>query len=180
MTYPNWFFKYFTAGPKRVISFKLDWAPSRLSNRPQQLWPKNSKRSCRPIQRRSSRWNRELCGKLLSEMTHILCRSQEVTEDDAEPAGEKSGLDFESWGNFFGDSSRSSRKSSTVVQVPDEPINDKILRDVLYQTPRQSLAPVALRLLMTTCTRCTGCCAMLYDEEVIAGWSSDDSNLNTK
>ncbi|XP_009883870.1 PREDICTED: DENN domain-containing protein 4B-like [Charadrius vociferus] len=34
-------------------------------------------------------------------------------------------------------------------------------------------------VLLSSCSRCQGCGALVYDEEVMAGWTSDDSNLNT-
>ena len=37
----------------------------------------------------------------------------------------------------------------------------------------------ALQVLLSSCSRCQGCGSLVYDEEVMAGWSSDDSNLNT-
>lgn len=37
----------------------------------------------------------------------------------------------------------------------------------------------AVEVLLSTCSRCQGCNFLVYDEEVMAGWSSDDSNLNT-
>lgn len=32
---------------------------------------------------------------------------------------------------------------------------------------------------MSSCSQCTACDALVYDEEIMAGWSADDSNLNT-
>ncbi|NXL54298.1 DEN4B protein, partial [Podilymbus podiceps] len=37
----------------------------------------------------------------------------------------------------------------------------------------------AVEVLLSSCSRCQGCGALVYDEEVMAGWTSDDSNLNT-
>lgn len=39
--------------------------------------------------------------------------------------------------------------------------------------------PPAVEVLLSSCSRCQGCGSLVYDEEVMAGWSSDDSNLNT-
>ncbi|XP_054033539.1 LOW QUALITY PROTEIN: DENN domain-containing protein 4B [Dryobates pubescens] len=36
-----------------------------------------------------------------------------------------------------------------------------------------------VEVLLSSCSRCQGCGALVYDEEVMAGWTSDDSNLNT-
>ncbi|KAJ6656944.1 hypothetical protein lerEdw1_002945 [Lerista edwardsae] len=45
---------------------------------------------------------------------------------------------------------------------------------------RLSWAPnPAVEVLLSSCSRCQGCNVLVYDEEVMAGWSSDDSNLNT-
>lgn len=40
-------------------------------------------------------------------------------------------------------------------------------------------ATAAGQVLLSSCSRCQGCSALVYDEEVMAGWTSDDSNLNT-
>uniref|UniRef100_A0A3Q2R0K9 DENN domain containing 4C n=1 Tax=Fundulus heteroclitus TaxID=8078 RepID=A0A3Q2R0K9_FUNHE len=34
-------------------------------------------------------------------------------------------------------------------------------------------------VLMSSCSQCRSCEALVYDEEVMAGWTADDSNLNT-
>ncbi|KAG9333587.1 hypothetical protein JZ751_011324 [Albula glossodonta] len=38
---------------------------------------------------------------------------------------------------------------------------------------------IALEVLMSSCSQCRACEALVYDEEVMAGWTADDSNLNT-
>uniref|UniRef100_A0A671N2B4 DENN domain-containing protein 4B-like n=1 Tax=Sinocyclocheilus anshuiensis TaxID=1608454 RepID=A0A671N2B4_9TELE len=37
----------------------------------------------------------------------------------------------------------------------------------------------ACQVLMSSCSLCRSCNSLVYDEEIMAGWSSDDSNLNT-
>ena len=32
---------------------------------------------------------------------------------------------------------------------------------------------------MSSCSQCRACGALVYDEEIMAGWTADDSNLNT-
>ncbi|TRZ09020.1 hypothetical protein HGM15179_018076 [Zosterops borbonicus] len=39
--------------------------------------------------------------------------------------------------------------------------------------------PPALEVLLSSCSRCPGCAGLVFDEELMAGWTSDDSNLNT-
>ncbi|NXG34427.1 DEN4C protein, partial [Dromaius novaehollandiae] len=34
-------------------------------------------------------------------------------------------------------------------------------------------------VLMSSCSQCRACGALVYDEEIMAGWTADDSNLNT-
>lgn len=35
------------------------------------------------------------------------------------------------------------------------------------------------QLLISSCSRCKTCDCLVYDEEIMAGWTADDSNLNT-
>ncbi|XP_051570477.1 DENN domain-containing protein 4C-like isoform X3 [Myxocyprinus asiaticus] len=37
----------------------------------------------------------------------------------------------------------------------------------------------ALEVLMSSCSQCRSCEALVYDEEIMAGWTADDSNLNS-
>ncbi|XP_066469362.1 DENN domain-containing protein 4C [Tiliqua scincoides] len=37
----------------------------------------------------------------------------------------------------------------------------------------------AMEVLMSSCSQCRICRALVYDEEIMAGWTADDSNLNT-
>ncbi|NXO90976.1 DEN4C protein, partial [Certhia brachydactyla] len=37
----------------------------------------------------------------------------------------------------------------------------------------------AMEVLMSSCSQCKACDALVYDEEIMAGWTADDSNLNT-
>ncbi|KAA0723844.1 C-myc promoter-binding protein DENN domain-containing protein 4A [Triplophysa tibetana] len=36
----------------------------------------------------------------------------------------------------------------------------------------------AMEVLMSSCSRCQTCDCLVYDEEIMAGWTADDSNLN--
>ncbi|XP_077290378.1 DENN domain-containing protein Crag isoform X2 [Arctopsyche grandis] len=38
----------------------------------------------------------------------------------------------------------------------------------------------AVQVLMTSCSQCHNCMNLLYDEEIMSGWSAEDSNLNTR
>ncbi|XP_072937985.1 DENN domain-containing protein Crag [Epargyreus clarus] len=39
---------------------------------------------------------------------------------------------------------------------------------------------VSVRVHITSCSQCHQCMAFLYDEDIMAGWAADDSNLNTR
>ena len=40
--------------------------------------------------------------------------------------------------------------------------------------------PYCLGITMTSCTKCHNCKDLLFDEEIMAGWRPDESNLNTR
>lgn len=41
------------------------------------------------------------------------------------------------------------------------------------------LGSPCLQILMSSCSLCHACDSLVYDEEIMAGWAPDDSNLNT-
>lgn len=43
-----------------------------------------------------------------------------------------------------------------------------------------SASRMALEVSITSCSQCNTCKCLLYDEEIMDGWSADDSNLNTR
>ncbi|XP_030743718.2 DENN domain-containing protein 4B isoform X1 [Echinops telfairi] len=48
----------------------------------------------------------------------------------------------------------------------------------LRDTPG-SFQPPSLEILLSSCSLCRACDSLVYDEEIMAGWAPDDSNLNT-
>ncbi len=46
--------------------------------------------------------------------------------------------------------------------------------------PKRLACPEAMQIQMTSCSRCLYCSGILYDEEIMAGWTAEDSNLNTR
>ncbi len=56
----------------------------------------------------------------------------------------------------------------------------ELFEDLYGALPKRPAGPVALELQMTSCTRCLSCGAVLFDEEIMAGWSAEDSDLNTR
>lgn len=55
------------------------------------------------------------------------------------------------------------------------------LAECLYPkgTSREQEERVAVELVLSSASRCHNCSAILYDEEIMAGWQPEDSNLNT-
>jgi hypothetical protein len=47
------------------------------------------------------------------------------------------------------------------------------------QSIPQTLFSIAVEVEMCSSSRCKTCKSLLYDEEIMAGWTPDDSNLNT-
>ncbi|CAH2049264.1 unnamed protein product, partial [Iphiclides podalirius] len=55
------------------------------------------------------------------------------------------------------------------------------LPDNLYpQQAEGSGIGAYVRVAMTSCSQCHQCLGALYDEDIMAGWAADDSNLNTR
>lgn len=38
---------------------------------------------------------------------------------------------------------------------------------------------MCVQVRMSSCSRCNTCECLAYDEEIMAGWTADDSNLNS-
>ncbi|XP_023245418.1 DENN domain-containing protein 4C [Copidosoma floridanum] len=54
------------------------------------------------------------------------------------------------------------------------------LADCLYpKVTRKTKKRYAVELVLSSASRCHNCSAILYDEEIMAGWQPEDSNLNT-
>lgn len=54
------------------------------------------------------------------------------------------------------------------------------LTECLYPKGTRELEErLAIELVLSSASRCHHCAAILYDEEIMAGWQPEDSNLNT-
>lgn len=54
------------------------------------------------------------------------------------------------------------------------------LAECLYpKSTRELEERLAIELVLSSASRCHHCAAILYDEEIMAGWQPEDSNLNT-
>ncbi|KXJ75086.1 hypothetical protein RP20_CCG012333 [Aedes albopictus] len=92
--------------------------------------------------------------------------------------------EFDLWGRFS-----ESRKSSYNNLVPlgenttsNNSLNTyPMLPDNVYTAVAEISEPNEsdFVLQITSCSQCHNCSVLLYDEDVMAGWSAEDSNLNT-
>lgn len=55
----------------------------------------------------------------------------------------------------------------------------RMLDEVIFGLPAGLQPDTALEAVMCTCHQCVKCGRYLYDEDILAGWTADDSNLNT-
>ncbi|XP_029935994.1 C-myc promoter-binding protein-like isoform X2 [Myripristis murdjan] len=70
--------------------------------------------------------------------------------------------------------------SGCVLSPPGFPLPDKSdLGSSRYTSNTSIFNNYAMELLISSCSRCKTCDCLVYDEEIMAGWTADDSNLNT-
>ncbi|KAK7158387.1 hypothetical protein R3I93_009563 [Phoxinus phoxinus] len=158
----------------------VSWSPQRgLAVRLQQLLTPSRSRS---VRRAASMDERRPRGTGSSH-TH----THTAGADERRPAG----------------SGNSNRKHSRKMQIPESLLKAK---ERLYNATSESSLSVGsdidmtdiqtlavplrkswdsaqegagIEVLMSSCSLCRGCNSLVYDEEIMAGWTSDDSNLNT-
>ncbi|XP_019723070.1 C-myc promoter-binding protein-like isoform X1 [Hippocampus comes] len=80
--------------------------------------------------------------------------------------------------------SASHRRPTTLLSgdlsPPGFPLSDKSDVGSSHYTSNTSIFNnYAMELLISSCSRCKTCDCLVYDEEIMAGWTADDSNLNT-
>lgn len=67
-----------------------------------------------------------------------------------------------------------------VLSPPGFPLPDRSdLGSSRYTSSTSIFNNYAMELLISSCSRCKTCDCLVYDEEIMAGWTADDSNLNT-
>uniref|UniRef100_A0A671VTF1 DENN domain containing 4A n=1 Tax=Sparus aurata TaxID=8175 RepID=A0A671VTF1_SPAAU len=84
---------------------------------------------------------------------------------------------------------RSPRRSPLRSRLDSTPPGSSLGRPTSLLPGESNLAPVKVyspasccvcfQLLISSCSRCKTCDCLVYDEEIMAGWTADDSNLNT-
>ncbi|XP_056633032.1 DENN domain-containing protein Crag isoform X2 [Diorhabda sublineata] len=96
---------------------------------------------------------------------------------DAVESGEGDSND----GSDYGDRHRkiSTEMNSYRGSVTNLKEYDEGLPDSLFPVPKEDNSECEVDISLTTCSQCHNCSCLLYDEEIMANWSSEDSNLNT-
>jgi hypothetical protein len=74
-----------------------------------------------------------------------------------------------------------SRSTLDQLVLGDDEISDaeSVASGRLAGPPPTNVKDVAERIEMCSTSKCPGCNNLLYDEEIMAGWATDDSNFNT-
>uniref|UniRef100_A0A8K9UTF6 DENN/MADD domain containing 4A n=1 Tax=Oncorhynchus mykiss TaxID=8022 RepID=A0A8K9UTF6_ONCMY len=72
---------------------------------------------------------------------------------------------------------RSPARGRLVSQSPTSPC--KVFRHNSFSSASSLVTHQNSYVLMSSCCRCQTCDCLVYDEEIMAGWTADDSNLNT-
>ena len=131
------------------------------------------------------------CPDRVSQCSNDSRRQSEVPHyaQSSDPTDTWSALAGQMWDNFMtgytgtgGGSEPNSKTNSLSNQQGHVPTRSvfEILEDFYSKLPKRPAGPVAMEIIMTSCSRCLYCSSILYDEEIMSGWTAEDSNLNTK
>ena len=104
----------------------------------------------------------------------------------SDPPDTWSALAGQMWDNFMtgytgGAGSEPNSKSNSLSHqgAPNKSLFE-LLEDFYSNLPKRPPGAIAMEIIMTSCSRCLYCNSVLYDEEIMSGWTAEDSNLNTK
>ncbi|XP_067874380.1 C-myc promoter-binding protein isoform X3 [Heterodontus francisci] len=101
------------------------------------------------------------------------------------PAGEAKGwglrqASLDSSGNHDGTPRQQLQVGSAQSTSSNFPLPDKSdVGSSQYTSNTSIFQNYAIEILISSCSRCRTCDSLVYDEEIMAGWTADDSNLNT-
>ncbi|XP_048118578.1 C-myc promoter-binding protein-like isoform X3 [Alosa alosa] len=74
---------------------------------------------------------------------------------------------------------RSSIHTGYLLSPPPSVPDRSDLGSSRYTSNTSIFQNYAMEILISSCSRCKTCECLVYDEEIMAGWTADDSNLNT-
>ncbi|KAF3692444.1 DENN domain-containing protein 4B Brain-specific gene 4 protein [Channa argus] len=135
-----------------------------------------------------------LAGKLQQLLTPTRHRNlvrRAASVDNRRPGGGAGGI-----GRRVSDQRQSKKVAETLLKAKDRLVSapsesslsvgsDMDLTDMpspsypLRRSWDASQEGAGLEVLMSSCSLCRSCKSLVYDEEIMAGWTSDDSNLNS-
>lgn len=91
--------------------------------------------------------------------------------------------DFDLWGRIsesrkssYNNLTRLGEAASTISLNSYPTLPENIYPNDSSDSPN---ADCDIKIQITSCSQCHNCSVLIYDEEVMAGWSAEDSNLNT-
>ncbi|KAG5671963.1 hypothetical protein PVAND_002128 [Polypedilum vanderplanki] len=98
------------------------------------------------------------------------------------PGRRRVASDFDLWGRI-----NESRKSSynNLTRLGEAASTNSLnsypstLPENIYGNESNGTADYDIKIQITSCSQCHNCSVLIYDEEIMAGWSAEDSNLNT-
>lgn len=105
-----------------------------------------------------------------------------LSDDQRIPGRRRVASDFDLWGRI-----NESRKSSynNLTRLGEAASTNSLnsypttLPENLYGNETNGAVEYDIKIQITSCSQCHNCSVLIYDEEVMAGWSAEDSNLNT-
>lgn len=83
------------------------------------------------------------------------------------------------WNHLWGDNAKANPTTNQTQRAADITEQFETLYARAKAESEESQKPVAMTIMMTSCSRCRLCGSVLFDEEIMAGWTAEDSNLNT-
>ncbi|TRY91750.1 hypothetical protein DNTS_026180 [Danionella cerebrum] len=157
---------------------------SEKSEKPEQLRPKLAQRDSRSTDLRQT-LNRkcvdENANSLLSPGRGLAVKLQQLLTPSRSRASVRraASVDDRRGHTHSRKLTRKSQASSLSVGS-DIDLNDaQTLADPHRKSWDSAQEEAEIEVLMSSCSLCRSCDSLVYDEEIMAGWSSDDSNLNS-
>ncbi|NXP86989.1 MYCPP protein, partial [Passerina amoena] len=123
-------------------------------------------------------------GALDSESTSLtdedVCNDFESASPQENPTSEIKGISISKTSLESSASHDSSAKQFDQCSLSKFPLPDKSELVSSCSTSSTSVFQnYAMEVLISSCSRCRTCDCLVHDEEIMAGWTADDSNLNT-
>merc|ERR1719295_748411 len=107
-----------------------------------------------------------------------------ITMGTAADQGTWSEFTGQLWDKYFWGGEQVNKSNSLPRGGCETVVGPKVMFEAFEEfysnLPKDVTHSIALEIVMTSCSMCRYCSTVLYDEEIMAGWSADDSSFNTK